>query len=119
MARMQGSTRKMSDGKDKGFAPPFRGQPRVGDGQNINIPSDAMGYAVNIQEVDVPLRTKGNANYSGAFRDLVGNDGAALKGRNGFSDGSGGGAGIGRDSGLDEKSEDPGEEPSEADDELD
>ncbi|MBU6231467.1 hypothetical protein KGP36_02260 [Patescibacteria group bacterium] len=121
MAKMHRTTRsngtKPGYGMDKGFAPAFRGQPAVGDGQNINIPVDALGFAVEAQVVENPLRTRGNVNYPGPFRDVVGGDsGAALKGRNGFADGNGGGRGVGRDSGLDEKAEDPGEEPDEESD---
>ncbi len=69
--------------KDKGMAPPFREQSPVGDGENVNIAPEAQGRAVNIFSTGANLTKKGEANYVGPFKAVVGSDGL-LSGKGGF-----------------------------------
>ncbi len=69
--------------RDKGMAPPFREQSQVGDGANINIEADAQGKAVNIFATRDNLVPKGEANYTGPFKAVVGKQ-ALLEGKGGF-----------------------------------
>ena len=77
MARSESEFPKpeMSKGKDKGFAPPFREASEVGDGENINVPADAQGRSVQIFSTGDNLRKKGEGNYVGPFREVIGPDG--------------------------------------------
>ena len=72
-------------GIDKGQAPQFKGQSKVEDGQNINIPRDAQGYSITIQDAAPNLTSRGEGNYVAPFRQGVGPD-AFLKGRGGYAD---------------------------------
>lgn len=79
---------KMSD---KGMAPPFKEQSQVGDGANINIDADAQGRAVNIFATKDNLVPKGEANYTGPFKAVVGSQGL-LDGKAGYVNGNNAGA---------------------------
>ncbi len=61
--------------KDKGMAPSFREQSEVGDGENINIAADAQGRAVTIFSTGDNLTQKGQGNYTGPFKNVVGKSG--------------------------------------------
>lgn len=116
-AMLSGVKSRPTHGMDKGMAPPWPGQPKVEDGQNINIPRDSEGYSITVQNVRGNITAGGDANYVGPFRNVVDKgNGAALSGKRGYADGTGtGGRGIGRDSGLGE-SANKGEEAEENDD---
>jgi hypothetical protein len=72
-------------GMDKGFAPPYRGASPVEDGQNINVPRDAQGYAITIQKVNSNLTAAGEGNYIQPFKKVVANE-AYLSGKRGYVD---------------------------------
>lgn len=79
----------MKNGRDKGMAPPFKEQSQVGDGENINIPAEAQGRAVNIFATKDNLTPKGEGNYVQPFKAVVGNQGM-LSGKVGFVNGNNG-----------------------------
>ena len=60
--------------RDKGLAPKFGYQSEPGDGENINIPNDAMGEPVSIFAARNNLEGKGEANYPGKFKPVIGRD---------------------------------------------
>ena len=70
----RGMRDKGRGGKDKGMAPAFRDQSEIRDGVNINIEKDAQGRSVKIFAADGNLRSKGEGNYVGPFREVVGKE---------------------------------------------
>ena len=88
---------KMSDGgeardfggrnrveRDKALAPELKYQSEPGDGENINVPNDAMGEPVSIFAVRSNLEGKGEANYPGKFKSVIGKQNL-LKSDGGFN----------------------------------
>lgn len=58
--------------RDKGMAPDWGGNEEIQDGENINIPNEAMGYPINVYAARNNLEGKGDANYTGKFKPVVG-----------------------------------------------
>jgi len=58
--------------RDKALAPEIRYQTEPEDGENINVPPDAMGEPVSIFAVRSNLEGKGEANYPGKFKPVIG-----------------------------------------------
>lgn len=70
--------------RDKGLAPKLRYQSEPEDGENINVAPDAMGEPISIFAVRNPLEGKGEANYPGKFKPVIGKDNL-LKDEAGFN----------------------------------
>ena len=62
-------------GRDKGMAPPLREQSEVKDGENINVEADAQGRSIRIFSTGDNLTQKGQGNYTGPFKNVVGSAG--------------------------------------------
>lgn len=75
---------------DKGMAPKFSYQTQPQDGENINVPPDAMGEPVSIFAARNNLEGKGEANYPGKFKPVIGKDNL-LKDEVGFNKAAGSG----------------------------
>ena len=58
--------------RDKGMAPSLRYQSEPMDGENINVPNDAMGEPIAIFKAGNNLTAGGDANYPGKFKPVVG-----------------------------------------------
>ena len=69
-ARDFGGRDKMS--RDKALAPSLKYQSEPQDGENINVPDDAMGEPVSIFAVRSNLEGKGEANFTGKFKPVIG-----------------------------------------------
>ena len=88
---------KMSDGgeardfggrnkieRDKALAPELKYQREPEDGENINIPNDALGEPISIYAASSNLTGKGEANFTGKFKPVVGRQNL-LKNEAGFN----------------------------------
>lgn len=67
--------RDYKGGRDKGIAPPFRQASEIEDGENINVENFALGRSVVILSTGDNLTQKGEANFTGAFKEVAGRDG--------------------------------------------